>query len=515
MTRLPWAIWLVTVAIFVAIVPSALGDGLGLFLSYVLFVLAFATVGAIVASRRPRNAIGWLLLLAGLSYVIGGLSETVGADESALVAWVGEWIWLVGIGPVATFGLLLFPNGRLPSRRWRPVAWLAAAGLLVSVGAVAFKPGQFEDSTIENPFGIPGLPDWAGTAALFVLLAALAGSIASLVARYRAAGALERGQLKWLLYAAAIVAAGVVGTAPLEALLGDTGVDITNVVVTLTLATVPVAMGIAILRHRLYDIDLVIRRTLVYGVLTATLGATYLGLRAADRARRGSLGARGGRLDAGGGRALPPGARAHPGRGRPPLLPPPLRRRPDARGVRHAAARRARPRGAGHRPARCRAGHGPARARDAVAEERAMRRLAWLVFGVWVAVSVVALALVTGETDKFVLIVTPALAGYAVVGALVAGRQPRNAIGWLLLAIAILFSLSNVVEALATRSAHPAAVVMWLDDWLSDVWICLVGVWIPLLFPNGHLPSRAWRPVAWFGTAAFGLGVLTRAFGVA
>ena len=278
MTRLPWAIWLVTLAIFVAIVPSALDDGLGLFLSYVLFVLAFATVGAIVASRRPRNAIGWLLLLAGLSYVIGGLSETAGADESALVAWVGEWIWLVGIGPVATFGLLLFPNGRLPSRRWRPVAWLAAAGLVVSVGAVAFKPGQFEDSTIENPLGIPWLPDWAGTAALFVLLAALAGSIASLVARYRAAGALERGQLKWLLYAAAIVAAGVVGTAPLEALLGDTGVDITNVVVTLTLATVPVAMGIAILRHRLYDIDLVIRRTLVYGVLTATLGATYLGL---------------------------------------------------------------------------------------------------------------------------------------------------------------------------------------------------------------------------------------------
>ena len=278
MTRFPWAIWLVTLAIFVAIAPSALDDGLGLFLSYVLFVLAFATVGAIVASRRPRNAIGWLLLLAGLSYVIGGLSETAGADQSALVAWVGEWIWLAGIGPVATFGLLLFPNGRLPSRRWRPVAWLAAAGLVVSVGAVAFKPGQFEDSTIENPLGIPWLPDWAGTAALFVLLAALAGSIASLVARYGAAGALERGQLKWLLYAAAIVAAGVVGTAPLEALLGDTGVDITNVVVTLTLATVPVAMGIAILRHRLYDIDLVIRRTLVYGVLTATLGATYLGL---------------------------------------------------------------------------------------------------------------------------------------------------------------------------------------------------------------------------------------------
>ena len=141
-----------------------------------------------------------------------------------------------------------------------------------------------------------------------------------------------------------------------------------------------------------------------------------------------------------------------------------------------------------------------------------MRRLPWIVFAVWVAVSVVALTLVTGEDDKLALIVAPALGGYAVVGALVASRQPRNAIGWILLAIALLFSLSNVVEALAMRP-HPAGVAMWLDDWLSDVWIGLVGVAIPLLFPNGHLPSRAWRPVAWFGTIVFALGVLTRAFG--
>jgi hypothetical protein len=142
-----------------------------------------------------------------------------------------------------------------------------------------------------------------------------------------------------------------------------------------------------------------------------------------------------------------------------------------------------------------------------------MKRLPWVVFGVWVAVSVTALLLVTGEADKFALIVTPALGGFAVVGALVASRQPRNAIGWMLLAIAILFSFSNVVEALSTRTAHPAGVAMWFDDWLSDVWIGLVGVGIPLLFPNGRLPSRAWRPVAWFGTVVFALGVLTRAFG--
>jgi hypothetical protein len=275
--RLPWVIWLLTVAVFAAIVPSALDDGLGLFLSYVLFVCAFATVGALVASRRPRNPIGWLLLLAGLSYVLGGLVASAGDDPAPLVAWVGEWIWLVGIGPVATFGLLLFPTGRLPSPRWRPVAWLAAVSLVVAVGAVALKPGRFEDLAIENPLGIPWLPDWAGTAALLVLLASVGGSIASLRARYRAAGPLERMQLKWLLYAAAVVAVGVVITAPLEALLGETGVSITNVVVTLTLATVPVAMGIAILRHRLYDIDLVIRRTLVYAVLTATLAGAYLG----------------------------------------------------------------------------------------------------------------------------------------------------------------------------------------------------------------------------------------------
>jgi hypothetical protein len=276
---LPWAIWVLVVGVFAAISGAALDDGLVQFISYLLFVLAFTTVGALVASRRPRNAIGWLLLLAGGSYVLGGLSEHAvdGGNASALVAWVGEWIWLAGIGPVATFGLLLFPTGHLPSPRWRPVAWLAAASVVASVMAIAFKPGRFEGSAIENPLGIPGLPDWTGTAALLVLLAAVAGSIASLRARYRAAGQLERMQLKWLLYAAALVAAGVVVTAPLEALVGEAAVDITNLVVSLTLSAVPVAMGIAILRHRLYDIDLVIRRTLVYAVLTATLAGAYLG----------------------------------------------------------------------------------------------------------------------------------------------------------------------------------------------------------------------------------------------
>jgi hypothetical protein len=279
MRWLPWAIWLLAMGLFGAASGSALGDGPALFLSYVLFMLAFATVGALVASRRPRNAIGWLLLLAALSYGLGGLSETFreSGRESALVAWVGAWIWLLAVGPVATFGLLLFPTGQLPSPRWRPVAWLAAAALALTLGAIAFKPGRFADSTIENPLGIPGMPEWFGTATLFALLTAMAGSIASLRARYRAGDPLERRQLKWLLFATGLVGTGVVVTAPLEALFGDTGVDVTNAVVTLTIATLPIAMGIAILRHRLYDVDLVIRRTLVYAVLTATLATAYLG----------------------------------------------------------------------------------------------------------------------------------------------------------------------------------------------------------------------------------------------
>ena len=104
------------------------------------------------------------------------------------------------------------------------------------------------------------------------------GSIASLRARYRSGRPDERQQLKWLLYAGALVLTGVLVSLPIESLAGEAGVNVSNAITSVTVATLPVAMGIAILRHRLYDIDLVIRRTLVYGVLTATLAATYLGL---------------------------------------------------------------------------------------------------------------------------------------------------------------------------------------------------------------------------------------------
>jgi hypothetical protein len=285
MRWLPWAIWLLTIVIGVAVAPSALKDGVLPFIAYTVFVLAFATVGALVASRRPRNPIGWLLLAAGLSYTVGGM--TVAAAEHGdpgvwhdVAAWVGAWIWMAGIGPVATFGLLLFPDGHLPSRRWRPVAWLAGGGLAALLIGLATAPGSFEDTGVDNPTGLDAMP-WLSAlltaAGGAVLILALVGAIASLRARYRSGRPDERQQLKWLLYAGALVLTGVLVSLPIESLGGDAGVNVSNAITSVTVATLPVAMGIAILRHRLYDVDLVIRRTLVYGVLTATLAAAYLG----------------------------------------------------------------------------------------------------------------------------------------------------------------------------------------------------------------------------------------------
>jgi hypothetical protein len=279
-----WGLWLVTIVVALGLI-SDLDDGVAIFIAYTLFILAFATVGALVASRRPRNPLGWILLAAGLSYVLGGTSEQAVEDGvtgglDTLLAWIGTWIWIAGIAPVATFGLLLFPDGRLPSPRWRPVARLAAGALAAVVIGLALTPGRFANTAIENPVGLeaaPWLPRGLGTAGAVALIAALAGSIASLRARYRAAGADERMQLKWLLYAAALVGANVAVSLPVEMLVGDSVANVTNAITTMTTAAVPVAMGIAILRHRLYDVDVVINRTLVYGALTATLAAGYLG----------------------------------------------------------------------------------------------------------------------------------------------------------------------------------------------------------------------------------------------
>jgi hypothetical protein len=142
-----------------------------------------------------------------------------------------------------------------------------------------------------------------------------------------------------------------------------------------------------------------------------------------------------------------------------------------------------------------------------------MNRLAWGLFGLWVVVSAVAFALGTQLEDKFTLVLTPALGAFALVGALIASRHPANAMGWLLLAVALLLASTSLIEGYVVTSDDPSPVAIWLDDWFSNIWILLVGVWIPLLFPDGRLPSPRWRPVAWAGTAAFGVAILGYALG--
>jgi hypothetical protein len=273
--RLAWALCAVTViglAVALALPSAEEDEGIWSLVAALAFALIFAVVGALVASRRPENPIGWIMCGAGLAYAVGGVSVSyvestlAGGDGDALRSaadWVSEWVWMLGIGPAVTFLPLLFPNGRLPSERWRPVAWAAAVGLGVMVAGLVL-PDAWKAAEVA-----------AGVGGLVLVLSAIA-SIASLVFRFRRAPQVERNQLKWLTYAAALVGVAVVAGVLAEATVG-TSDEFSNTLVSASIATLPVCIGIAILRHRLYDIDVVINRTLVYGALTATLAAAYAG----------------------------------------------------------------------------------------------------------------------------------------------------------------------------------------------------------------------------------------------
>jgi hypothetical protein len=268
--RLAWALWAVTVIGLIAAVamPSAeTEEDVWSMVASFVFALSFATVGALVASRQSKNPLGWIMCGAGLAYAVGGVSVTYvestlagGEDDllETLADWVSSWVWMLAIGPAATFLLLLFPTGSLPSERWRPVAWLAGGALALMVGGIA-----------------AGVDAIAGLGSFLLLVAAFA-SVASLVFRFRRARSRERRQLKWLTYAAAVAGVVLLGVIVAESTSGVSD-ELSNTLVSVSIAALPVSMGIAILRHGLFDIDVVINRTLVYGALTATLVGAYVG----------------------------------------------------------------------------------------------------------------------------------------------------------------------------------------------------------------------------------------------
>ena len=277
-----WALSVVTTATLLAYgaihpLPAKIRGGPAEVVIAVAFIGGFATVGALLGWKRPANPIGWLMCGTALSYMAGNVGQLLlsrFARTQALGDWLG-WAWLFGIGLVAVV-LLLFPTGALPSRRWRPVAWAMAAGLAGWVLGNAFAPKIFSaDSRPANPFGIGGVAGkvfliLAGGGAALVALSGVA-AIVSLVFRYRHARMVEREQLKWLIYAAGLI---------VVAFLASIGASsqLQNAVTSGAIAAVPVAIGVAIFRYHLYDIDLVINKTLVYGSLAAFITGVYVAM---------------------------------------------------------------------------------------------------------------------------------------------------------------------------------------------------------------------------------------------
>jgi hypothetical protein len=259
--------------------------GSDLFISALAVV--FSGVGVLVASRHPGNATGWLFLGVGVATGLGTLAGSY-ADAwvagrydgwrwlGELAAWYGTLSWIPFILVPCTFVLLLFPDGHLLSPRWRWVAWCAGAAIAGVFITSGLRAGPLEDQpTVDNPFGVEtALIEPLTGLSVLLLAIGMAGSAASAVVRFHRAQGERRQQMKWLALAGTVVAVTVpVSVVGSDTLWDDTVVNIACMVAVLGL---PIAAGIAILRHRLYDIDVVINRTLVYGALTATLGAAYL-----------------------------------------------------------------------------------------------------------------------------------------------------------------------------------------------------------------------------------------------
>jgi signal transduction histidine kinase len=288
--RIGWLAWFVCLlaaafAVLALILLAARGHG---FLSTegrpydVLLAFVFATSGALIASSRPRNPIGWIFSTIGLTQ---GVTEFAGQyahyaliDEpgslpgGAAMAWLSSWMWFPGFGLVLTFALLLFPDGRLPSPRWRPVAGLAAASFgLLAVAAVFSWPSRGAH-LLGREADSGGVADLIGGGAFILLVVSAFVCAASLIVRLRRSRGIERQQMKWFAYA------GVLTVLLLTASIFPSGGWIVDVLQLLAIPLLPTAAAVAIFKYRLYDIDIVINRSLVYGTLTVGVVGIYVGV---------------------------------------------------------------------------------------------------------------------------------------------------------------------------------------------------------------------------------------------
>jgi len=301
-TPVAWLVWVVTFTIVVLTIlsvqavgdrplPSVYGLGHGFLVvgSTELVTLVYATVGALLIQRRLDSRIGWLVAGIGLGWAIQGYAVWYTAADllgvvhhpgAGFAAWVASWSWLPGQVGIAAVLPLFFPDGRLPSQRWGWALGVSVAGILLGTAALALQPGPlFLFPGVVNPYsgsGLATLAAWISRLSFLLMGAGVVLAAASVAVRYRTSQYRERQQLKWFAYAAAVAALAVVTTIVLRATF-DPSADLQLIVVAywLSLGALPVAIGIAVLRHRLYDIDVLISRTFVYGSLLALAAGVY------------------------------------------------------------------------------------------------------------------------------------------------------------------------------------------------------------------------------------------------
>jgi hypothetical protein len=249
----------------------------------------FAILGGLIVARQPGNAMGWLLS------AIGALSAVFQAGNAvaswvwletgstawwvALLAWPNTWYWFALLALVMVFIPLVFPDGHLPSRRWRPLLWLAAAwtgALCLSSALGPVIEGQDSDMVLANPLFVPGMESLEHHPAITVIMGILIpGVVAAVTVKFRRSRGAQRQQLKWFLAAIALLPLTVL----VELLAGflPWGDAAGNAAFAIVINGIPLAIGIAVLRYRLYDIDRIISRTLAWGLITAALVGLYLG----------------------------------------------------------------------------------------------------------------------------------------------------------------------------------------------------------------------------------------------
>jgi hypothetical protein len=298
-TWLAWSVWTVTVmlvALGLLLFWAAIGrvhDPFSPYLSNLcVSALSLSTVGALIASRRKGNPIGWLFCASGLlfgvqvfagEYGLYALFIARGALPAGDVSWwLASWVWVTA-AQLVLFLFLLFPDGRLPSPRWRIVAWLMVGGILLDAASFALVPGPLLESgargiaPVGNPFGSESAVRFLNSIGIILnpLLGVLVlAPIAALLLRFRRSTGEERQQIKWVIYAVAVLTVAITVVSIWPAL---DGTPIGLVLFLAGFLAIPTAVGIAILKHRLYDIDVLINRTLVYGSLTAVLALVYAG----------------------------------------------------------------------------------------------------------------------------------------------------------------------------------------------------------------------------------------------